>query len=658
MKKEMEQDHKYHLLRIFAICSLCAIIYSGTLNTPFIFDDTPNIEKNSFIRLRNLDLKKLYEAAFKSPCPTRPLANISFALNYYFRRYDVTGYHAGNIIIHMINGILVYFIVLAILTQISRAGEKKILTSPEFTKPAIAWFTALLFSSHPLQTQSVTYIVQRMNSMAVMFYLLAFLLYTYGRLSRAGWRRWSFYSGCLISWLMAIGSKEIAVTLPLILFLYEWYFVQDLSTKWLKRHIKHFLVPLVCLCLFAFIYLEGNPFEKILASYQSRDFTMLERALTQFRVLIFYISLMLYPHPSRLSLIHEFTIAQSLFEPLSTLFSLMAVIGLIGLAIYTARGKKLISFCILWFFINLAIESSIIGLEMIFEHRLYLPMFGFALTITCVLFEFLSERRVFASVISIFIIVCFGTATYERNRIWQNRVTFWSDAVSKAPLSPRAHNNLGLALMDQKRLEEAMGQFSEALRIYPDHAEARNNLGIALLRMGRHKEAVRHLSEALRIQPDMPDAHNNLGFVLMDQGRVEESIRHFLKALQIQPYMSDAHFNLGTALKRQGRIKQAMHHFRKALQIQPDHADAHNNLGIALAEQRRHDEAIRHFYEALRVRPNMAEAHNNLGLALAHRGSLMKAIGHFYEAVRINPEYLDARHNLELTLKEQERRIK
>jgi tetratricopeptide (TPR) repeat protein len=328
-----------------------------------------------------------------------------------------------------------------------------------------------------------------------------------------------------------------------------------------------------------------------------------------------------YPHPSRLNLVHQFPISHSLSDPVTTLFSVILIIGFIGLAVYLARKNRLISFCILWFLITLAVESSVIGLEMIFEHRLYLPMFGFALIVTYVLFFFLSQRPLWFIPISILIIVSLGTATYLRNSIWHDRITLWSDAVTKEPLSPRAHNNLGLALKEQGRLEEAIGHFLAALQIRPDHAHAHNNLGVALRERGRPGEAVGHFSQALRIQPNHADAHNNLGL----------------------------------ALQEQGRFKEAIGHFSEALQIKPDHAEAHNNLGIALANQGLLKEAIGHFSRALRIDPRLAEAHNNLGLALARQGNLKNAIIHFSEALRIKSDYADARHNLGVCLKEQER---
>lgn len=189
MRKVTDTPRKYHWICVIAICLTCITTYSNTLNSPFVFDDIPNIKENTFIRLTDLDIQKLYDAGFRSVASNRPVANVSFALNYYYGGYDVKGYHIVNIAVHLINGILIYLLALNIFRQMSRmpCEEKERIRITSI--PLISLFAALIFVTHPIQTQSVTYMVQRMNSMAVMFYLLAMLLYIRGRLSQITWRR-------------------------------------------------------------------------------------------------------------------------------------------------------------------------------------------------------------------------------------------------------------------------------------------------------------------------------------------------------------------------------------------------------------------------------------------------------------------------------------
>jgi hypothetical protein len=342
----------------------------NTFNSPFIFDDFQNILLNPHIRMTSITPEGIAEA-FKGPCMTRPLANLSFALNYYFGQYNVQGYHLVNIIIHILNGILLYLLfkaTLSISNSSTFIDQRKTENHPPDYFPVIPFLAALLWLVHPLHTQSVTYIVQRMNSMAAMFYMLSLLLYIKGRMKQnsktdrrdhkgATGNQRLYFAGCLLSGILAAGSKETVATLPFFIFLYEWYFFQDLNPAWAKRHFKWLGCAFILFAVMAAVF----------------DFTLNQRVLTQFRVVVYFISLLFYPNPGRLNLDYNFSLSDSLFDPIATLFSLCVIIGLVWLAVYTAKKNRLLSFGIFWFLGNLVIESSLIALEIIYEHRTYLP---------------------------------------------------------------------------------------------------------------------------------------------------------------------------------------------------------------------------------------------------------------------------------------------
>ena len=265
-------------------------------------------------------------------------------------------------------------------------------------------------------------------------YLATFVLYIYGRAAETSRRRFTLWAAGLACWILAMGSKQIAATLPLVVVVYEWFFFQDMSSRWVKRNAKYGLLALVLLCLMAWIYLGNQPWETLTAGYARRDFSLGERLLTQFRVVMFYLSLLVYPHPSRLNLTHHMVTSQSLLQPITTLISMASIFGLLGLAVYLARRQRLASFCILWFFINLVIESSIIPLEMVFEHRLYLPMLGPALLASWLLFVAFRRRPRWAVGIAVAASLLLATGSYQRNPVWTDAVTLWTDAVNKSPL--------------------------------------------------------------------------------------------------------------------------------------------------------------------------------------------------------------------------------
>jgi len=604
---------KYEWLLLTLLAILVLWIYSNTFEAPFVFDDNLNIQNNTSIRLSKLTLDGFTKAIFKGYLPSRPIANASFALNYYFGKYNVTGYHIVNILIHIITGIFLYFFVKTTL-------HLPALQFKDDTPTWIASFTALLWLVHPLHTQSVTYIVQRMNSLAAMFYILSMLLYVRGRLTVAKGRRWLLLAGCILAGILAIGSKELAVTLPFFLVLYEWYFFQDLSLLWFKRYFISFVGAVALLALLALAYVGTDIWHKIFFPSGDSGFTLTERVLTEFRVVLVYLRLLLWPHPSQLNIDYDFPLSYSLFEPITTLFAIGTVIGMIGLALYLSKKERVLSFCILWFFGNLVIESSVIMLDILFEHRTYLP--SMLLSLLAVLLAVRYVKLPWLRVVCLCVVaLMYSVWTYERNSIWANEVTLWRDCVEKSPHKARPHTNLGYALMRQDKIVEAVYHYTEAVRLDPRYAVAHNNLGDALARQGKMEEAVRHYTEALQLQPHYAEAHNNLGNALMDVGKVEEAVHYYTEAVQLVPDSALFHNNLGSALARQGKVEEAVFHYTEALRLNPTSTQVYNNLGNLLTRQGRVEEAIHYYREALRLNPDYALARKNLEHVLRQRGA-------------------------------------
>lgn len=542
--KKTRIAHTYHSIAVLVLVLVCAIIYGHTLHTPFVFDDFHNITENTHIRVTDLNLRGLFSAGFKSPSSRRPVANISFAINYFFGKYDVKGYHIVNIVIHIINGILVYFLAGIMFkppTGVARVPASRSTDTPVPQSPAplmglLPLLAAMIFVVHPIQTQSVTYIVQRMNSMAVMFYLFSLVLYLNGRLCRKDWRRWILLAGSFTSWILALGTKEIAATFPLIVFLYEWYFFQDLSSKWLKRNLVYPLALVLFFMLITYFYFDGMPLKGILEGYQDRDFGVGQRVLTQFRTIIFYLSLVFFPLPSRLNLLHPMAVSASFIDPIATLLSFCIIILLLGLAIVTAKRYRIISFCILWFFVHLAIESSVIGLEMVFEHRLYLPLVGFALLFAHIVSFRRSSNALWVMIGVVPIVILLGSATVVRNSVWSDRITLWQDVIAKNPQSARGHTVIASVLRGEGKNKAADNHYSKAVALNPYYvARVHNKEGYHLYSRGLLDEAVTQFTDALRLHPDYANAHNNLGVVLAEQERYDEAMHHISLALKLSP---------------------------------------------------------------------------------------------------------------------------
>ena len=360
-----------HLIAIGLIVGVAFVAYSNTFHVPFHFDDRPNITENPNVQIKVFSwehIERLIKNTYKESI--RVFSYFTLALNYYFGGFNVFGYHLVNFFVHIASGIFLYWFLL-LTFNLPSLKEKY---GPISYK--VALFSSLIFISHPIQTQSVTYIVQRMASMAGMFYLLALVLYIKGRLS-TGRPRVFYFAGTAFSYLLGVFSKENVAILPLFIALYEFYFFQkfDLSPKG-KKILIVLVVGLFILGAFGLIIWGKRYMNVIIEGYQYRTFAMSERALTQFRIVLYYITLLIYPHPSRLNLDYDFPISKTILDPPATLISILIVAGLIGYSIWTAKKRPVLSFCILWYFGNLVIESSIFPLEMVYEHRLYLPAVG------------------------------------------------------------------------------------------------------------------------------------------------------------------------------------------------------------------------------------------------------------------------------------------
>jgi hypothetical protein len=366
----------HHLIAIALIAAVALVAYSNTFHVPFQFDDRVNITQNPNVQIKVFTwerLEQMVRNTYKESI--RVFSYFSFALNYYFGGLNVFGYHLVNFLFHIGAGAFLYWFLL-LTFNLPSLKEKY---GPISYK--VALFSSLIFISHPIQTQSVTYIVQRMSSMAGMFYLLSVVLYIKGRLS-TGRPRIFYFGGMVLTYVLGVFSKENVAILPLFVAIYEFYFFQNLDLNPKGKNILFALLGvLLALGVFGFVIWGPRYMQVIKEGYEYRalsssPFTMWERVLTQSRIVLYYLTLLVFPYPSRLNLDYDFPISKTILDPPTTLISILIIAGLIGYSIWTAKKRPVLSFCILWYFGNLVIESSIFPLEMVYEHRLYLPAVG------------------------------------------------------------------------------------------------------------------------------------------------------------------------------------------------------------------------------------------------------------------------------------------
>jgi tetratricopeptide (TPR) repeat protein len=584
------------IVHISLIILLGLIAYSNTFHSPFVFDDRSNIVEN--YRIKNLD-------NFWPPSGTRWLGSLTFAINYRFGGIAPVGYHIVNVAIHILNAVLVYWLVLLTLKTPYVISVNKTHGDNQYLA---ALFSSLLFLSHPVQTQAVTYIVQRFASLAALFYLLTLVMYIKFRRQQSAisgqqkqhTARYMIYTISLIFAVFAMKTKEIAFTLPVVLCIYEFMFFQGEIKKRLL-----YLVPFVLTMLIIPLTLTGaggslteiSGIDEAAASItETQEISRLDYLYTQFRVIVTYIRLLFLPINQNLD--YDYPIYSRFFNP-EVFISFMFLLSVFALGVYLYRISRhpetkdrswlrLISFGIFWFFVTLSVESSITPIrDVIFDHRVYLPSVGFFMALTSTMGLVAArwgERVSYANkalvYVMLLVVIVLSAATYARNYVWEDSVRLWEDTVKKSPGKARAHINLGNAYDTQGALRKAFHHFETALRIYPYYVEAHINLGKLNDILGLTDIAIEHLYAAIQIKPDSAMAYNNLGICYEHKGDLGQAFDMYSKAISIDPTFAAAYSNRGDTFDEMGQPLRALEDYGTSITLNPYYAPVYYYRGL------------------------------------------------------------------------------
>ncbi len=611
---------------VFAMSTLAILIlaiYSNTFHSPFHFDDRHNIEERSGIQLKEISWSNIKNTLYNEKGKLyRPVACFSLAINYYFGQKNVFGYHLVNVCIHFISSFFLFLLIYRLIHL--PVFQNKYSADAYF----IALLSAILWATNPLQTQAVTYIVQRMASLAGMFYVISMYFYIKGRISQEKYKKYLLFTGCSIAGLLSFGSKENAAMLPLSLFLLDLFFLQGLSRRNIIRALVTLSIILVFLSLLAIITGGVSVFTPSYYSeaYDFRNFTLVERLLTQPRVLLFYISLLIYPMPYRLCLAHEIPISYSLLQPVTTVFSIIAILSIIIIALLMANKYSLISFCIFFFFINHLVESTIFPLEMVFEHRNYIPSMFFFLPIALLFrngIAYFSYKRSLQAIIVGFVIlllVAQGHGTFIRNVVWKTEESLWIDVIEKYPHLSRGHHNLGNYYQRTGQNDKAIKEYKRALELPDDshgnkHYIVHTNLGLIYASMGDDDKAVHHYKAAIG-QPIAgffyPNPYNNFGVLLLRKGRFDEAAELFVTLLNNARPDPVFHHNMGLLYLETGRFEKAIHEFNSALELERNYLPSLQELGIAYKSMGHYGKAVQCFERVLIHKPKSVPSRMHL----------------------------------------------
>jgi tetratricopeptide (TPR) repeat protein len=651
--------------------------YHNSFSGPFVLDDPVAITDN--LTIRHFGSALVPPSFSGATTAGRPVINLTFALNYALGGMKVWGYHAFNLLIHMLAGLTLFGIVRRTLRERSTFNVQHPTSKsnnpifPELSSAdalMIALAVAILWVVHPLQTEAVTYVSQRAESLMGLFYLLTLYFFVRGaesRLQESGVRNQEkefkiqnpqatlplssgltpdasslWYAASLLACLLGMATKEVMVSAPLMVLLYDRTFIAGSFGEAWQLRWRYYLVLACTWLLLAWLTIGLG--QRSVGFNQGVTWWIY--ALTSCRSVVLYGKLALWPHPLVFDYGTHFIRHATEAVPYALILAALLVGTMIALRRWPAIG-----FLGAWFFVILAPTSSVVpvALQPTAEHRMYLSLA--AVVVLGVLgLHRLAGRRGLA--VGVAVAVGLGWLAIQRNKDYHSELAIWSDTVTKCPDNARARNNLGNALFKiPGRLPDAMAQYEAALGINPDFAEAHDDFGNALLKMPGHlPDAIAQFETALRLDPDSAKAHNNLGNALMDvPGRLPGAMAEFEAALRLNPDLADAHNNLGTALlDAPGRLPDAIAEFEAALRINPDSMEAHDNLGIVFFKMPgRLPDAITQFEAALRLDPDSMEAHSNLGSALLNEpGRLPDAIVQYEAAVQLDPGSAKAHYNL------------
>jgi tetratricopeptide (TPR) repeat protein len=607
-------------------------VYSRTYSVPLLYDDIQAVLGNSTIRHWDTVLRP----PITSTAGGRPIFNLSLAINYSVSGTSVWSYHVLNLAIHILAGLVLFGVLRRTLGPRGNAAAS-----------GIAFSTALLWTVHPLQTESVTYIVQRCESLMSLFYLLTLYCFIRG-VKATGWPQSLWFTFCIGFCVLGMATKEVMASAPLIILFYDRTFIAGSIREAFRCRWKVYFALAGTWLILAFLILSTNSRNGTVGS--GTGVAWWRYALTQLPAIAHYLRLCLWPH----SLIFDYGLAIAAPSARIVPYALV-VVGLMAATFWALVKRPAAGFLGLWFFAILAPSSSIVPVatETMAEHRMYLASIPVVLFAVLVIYRCLGRMALPACLV---VATSLGVASAQRNNDYSSAESIWCDTIAKLPDNYRAHNNLGYVWSrDPARQNDVIAEFEEALRLNPNYAEAHSNLGNALLKEpGRLNEAIAEIEEALRLNPNYAEAHNNLGnaWSIMP-GRSNDAIAHYQEALRLKPDYSEAHYNLGNVLASSpGQMNGAIVHYQEAIRIEPDFVAAHFNLGQTLARMPgRSNEAIAEFEETLRLKPGYVEAHYNLGnLLFGIPGRLNEAIAQYEETLRLKPDAVAAHFNVAIAL--------
>ncbi|MBF0550591.1 MAG: tetratricopeptide repeat protein [Deltaproteobacteria bacterium] len=620
------------------ITLVASIAYTPSFRVPFIFDDVSNISDKAII-YNPTGLKDFLLFS------NRPMADLVSWFNYHTAYLSEKWYHITNMVIYLITGFILFHVLAKTINRERPLGRLGI------RRDWVAVILTLLFMVLPVHTQAITYIIQgRMTGLATMFYLAGLALFLAGVERREGSQRWPYYLGAWFSLLLAVGSKEIAITAPAMILLYDLFFVSRWDWSRLARrkwvHLALFsTIGYVIWLQFHFSYgpSVGVGLKEASAASGTISVKPFNYLISQFEIILYYFKLLVWPSGLRLD--YYWLPAKNLTE-FRVWGSFLLILGAVIFAVRLSKRNRLMSFGIFWYLITLSPESSFIPLaDLVYEHRVYLPSVGYIFFLVGLADELLK----FPAVIKrpgviltsvILILAIYAGLTFSRNLMWADQLAFWEDNVAKSPGLFRPLTNLGAVYFVQNRVEDARRTTEQAVGIR-NHSIALSNLGVIYKSIGQPQRAIALFEQALKVNPNYAGALVNLAREINEQGHPRKAIELAERAIKNEPGWTNGYIALARIWMARGSGEEAVAALRRALLVNPNNHFIFDELGHTYKDMGLISQAKENFSKAIKLKPDFKEGRIALADIYRDQGDFAAAVKEYQELLDRMPEDAD-----------------
>jgi len=628
-KRETATLHSREPLVVVAICAALVvsvwIAFGQATHYGFVnFDDDVYVYKNAHVTGGISRSNAHWAFTHVHSSNWHPITWFSHMLDCQFYGLNAGGHHFTNILIHALTCVFLFLLLRRITGFLWRSA-----------------FVTAVFAIHPLRVESVVWVAERKDVLSGLFFVLTLAVYVW--YARRAWS-WHRYLAVMLTFSLALMCKPMVVTLPFVLLLVDYWPLNRFAVS------EHHSIPWRCLFDKVLLLALSAAMCAITILAQHDAVSPLPLSLRLYNAAVssvVYLRQMFFP--SGLVVLYPFP-EHGLPRP-EILLACFLLLAISATAFLTRRKYPWLLFGWLWYLGMLVPVIGIlqVGAQAHADRYTYLPQIGLGIALVWSAAEIVArsrQRQMVLSGASAAIVIALTVCAHKQTAYWQNSRALWTRALTFTSENIVAQNNLGNALLDEGKVEEAITHFRGARRIKPEDAKAAFNLGNALIEKGELTEGIANLSQALQLNPDYAEAHINLGGALLKTGKMDDAAEHFQKALQLEPAQPSAWNDLGYARLQQGAPEKALACFQKASQLDPTQPVTLDNIANALMQQGTVDGAIGYYEKALQLKPEFAEAEYNLGTALVQKNDLEDAIVHFQKALHLKPDYANAAYNI------------